>query len=121
MAEWRAGHITDFDDGGRRFLDVGGRDVVVLRHRDRYYALDNTCLHIGGPVGEGMVVAKVEAVLAEDKRLVGHRFSEHEIHLVCPWHGYEYDLATGELAGDRRRRLRTYPTQVRGEDVYVVA
>lgn len=120
LASCYAGHISEFDDGGRRLVDVRGREVVVLRHGDRYYALDNTCLHLGGPVGEGMVVGKVEAVLDADQRLVGHRFSDREIHIVCPWHGYEYDLDSGELAGDARRRLRTYATEVRGEGVFVL-
>ena len=48
------------------------------------------------------------------------RFSEHEIHIVCPWHGYEYDLATGECVGDRRLRLTKYPVVVRGDDLYAL-
>jgi len=50
----------------------------------------------------------------------GQRFSD-EVHFVCPWHGYEYDLKTGECAADRRLRLKTYQVVRRGEDIYVVA
>ena len=120
MSEWLAGRLSDFDDEQRRVLSADGREIVVFRRNDRFYALDNTCLHMGGPVGEGILIGKVEAVISEDKRFLGERFSEEEIHIVCPWHGWEYDIETGQCAGDRRRRLGRYETEVRGEDVYVI-
>ncbi|MPZ88914.1 MAG: Rieske 2Fe-2S domain-containing protein [Nitriliruptorales bacterium] len=119
MAEWFAGRISDFDHERRNTIEVNGREVVVLRNNGRFYALENNCLHMGGPVGEGMLMGKVEAVLTEDKRCLGDRFSEEEIHIVCPWHGWEYDIDTGEFAGDRKRRLRRYDVTTRGDEVYV--
>jgi len=121
MAEWLAGTVSDFEDNHRRILTVNNREIVVFEHKGGYYALDNTCLHMGGPVGEGLILGKVEAVLTQDKRWLGDRFSEDEFHLVCPWHGWEYDIETGECAGDKRKRLRKYKTEQRGDDVYVIA
>jgi nitrite reductase/ring-hydroxylating ferredoxin subunit len=43
------------------------------------------------------------------------------MHIVCPWHGWEYDLATGEFMGNRRWKLRKFETERRGDDVYVLA
>jgi nitrite reductase (NADH) small subunit len=40
---------------------------------------------------------------------------------VCPWHGYEYDIRTGEFVGDRRQKLRSYQVAQKGESVYVIA
>ena len=40
--------------------------------------------------------------------------------LVCPWHGYEYELQTGECVGDRRLRLKKFDVVRRGEDIFVV-
>jgi nitrite reductase/ring-hydroxylating ferredoxin subunit len=76
---------------------------------------------MGGPVGEGIILGKVEAVLDEQKRLVEERFSETELHLICPWHGWEYDVTTGVCAGDKRLRLKKYPVVERDGNVYVVA
>jgi nitrite reductase/ring-hydroxylating ferredoxin subunit len=42
------------------------------------------------------------------------------MHLVCPWHGWEYDLTTGENVADRRLLLRRYPVLIRNGDVYLV-
>lgn len=102
-------------------VTVEGREVVVFKHQEAFYAFENSCLHMGGPVGEGILVGKVEAVLTPDQRHVGDRFSEDEIHLVCPWHGWEYDIASGRCAGDRRRKLTKYDTVQHGGSVYVVA
>ena len=119
MAEVRVGTRSDFEDDRRVITTVNDREVVVFRHGDRYYALAATCLHMGGPVGEGILIGKVEAVLDDQKRQLGERFSETEIHLVCPWHGYEYDIATGECAANRKLRLRTYEVAERDGDVYL--
>ena len=51
----------------------------------------------------------------------GQRFASDQVHFVCPWHGYEYDLRTGECAADRRLKLKTYEVVRRGEDIYVRA
>jgi nitrite reductase/ring-hydroxylating ferredoxin subunit len=44
---------------------------------------------------------------------------ESRPHLVCPWHGWEYDLGTGEFSGDRRLRLRGFEVQIDRDQVYV--
>src|SRR5262249_30134206 len=95
MREWLAGRVSDFDAGDRQIVSIEDREVVVFRWADRFYALENDCLHMGGPVGEGLILGKVEAVLSDNKELVREVFSDTEIHLVCPWHGWEYDIETG--------------------------
>jgi nitrite reductase/ring-hydroxylating ferredoxin subunit len=114
------GTRADFADDGRRIVTARGFDIGVLLHAGRFYAYENRCVHQGGPVCEGRVLGKVEAVLGTDKSLLSERFSETELHLICPWHGYEYDLATGECAVDRRRRLRRFEVVEKGDEIYVV-
>jgi nitrite reductase/ring-hydroxylating ferredoxin subunit len=62
---------------------------------------------------------KVEPVLAEDQTLVGERFSDTEQHLVCPWHGWEYQLETGACVTVPSSKLKSYEVIPRGDDVYV--
>jgi nitrite reductase/ring-hydroxylating ferredoxin subunit len=114
------GHRNDFDDDGRRFVTVDGCEIGVLRHDDQFYAYENRCVHQGGPVCEGRILGRVEAILGEDKTMLGERFSTTETHLICPWHGYEYDLKTGECAVDRRLRLRRFDVIQKGDDIYVL-
>jgi nitrite reductase (NADH) small subunit len=119
--EIRAGSVDDFVDGRRVMLSIDGRDVFVFEREGRFYAFENRCRHMGGPVGEGMLIGKVEAILDENRAHVRDRFSTTEIHIACPWHGWEYDIETGECAANRRIRLRRFEAVQRGEDVYVVA
>jgi nitrite reductase/ring-hydroxylating ferredoxin subunit len=114
------GTRADFEADGRRIISVRGIDIGVLQYDGRFYAYENRCVHMGGPVCEGRILGKVETVLDDDKTVLGERFSEAEVHLICPWHGYEYDLATGECAVDRRLRLRRFDVVEKGDDIYVV-
>ncbi len=93
----------------------------MFRWEGEYFAYRNICAHQGGPACEGVMMHKVEDVLGPDRTFLGQRFSEREIHFVCPWHGFEYDLRTGECTADRRLKLRSYPVVVRDGEVYVVA
>jgi nitrite reductase/ring-hydroxylating ferredoxin subunit len=66
-----------------------------------------------------MVIAKVEDVIAPDRTHQGQRFSKDQIHFVCPWHGYEYDLKTGECVPDRKLRLKRFEVVEKGGEIYV--
>ncbi len=121
MAEWYAGQAEDFQDEVRVIVNVNGREVAVLKVDGVFHALANTCLHAGGPVGEGLVMGRVCAVLDQERRLVREEFSEDEMQIVCPWHGWAYDLATGAFAGDASLRLRKFSVKVGEEGVYVIA
>jgi nitrite reductase/ring-hydroxylating ferredoxin subunit len=114
------GTRADFEADGRRIISVRGIDIGVLQYDGQFYAYENRCVHMGGPVCEGRILGKVETVLDDDKTVLGERFSEAEVHLICPWHGYEYDLATGECAVDRRLRLRRFDVVEKGDDIYVL-
>jgi nitrite reductase/ring-hydroxylating ferredoxin subunit len=120
-SEIRVGHVSDLVDGQRLLVTLDGRDVFVFERDGRLHAFENMCRHMGGPVGEGNLIGKVEAVLDDNGALVRERFSTTEIHLVCPWHGWEYDIETGECAANRRIKLRRYEAVQRGEDIYVIA
>jgi len=121
MAEKLVGKASEFKDGDRRIVFHGDIEIGVFRHDGQFYAYSNTCLHQGGPACEGLIIAKVEEKLMPDKTSKGLYFSETETHFVCPWHGYEYDITTGEFVADRRQKLRKYQIVQKGDDVYVVA
>jgi len=116
-----AGRASDFANGQRAMVRIDDHDVFVFERNGRFYAYENVCPHMGGPVGEGMLIGKVEAVLDEDRAQVRERFSSDEIHIVCPWHGYEYDIETGRCAANPRMRLWKFETIEREGEVYVIA
>jgi nitrite reductase/ring-hydroxylating ferredoxin subunit len=93
----------------------------VFHHEGAFYAYSNTCLHSGGPACEGLLMPRVVDIIAEDRTYQGQDFDESEMHFVCPWHGWEYDIKTGQSIGDRRQVLRKYEVVERGDDVFVIA
>jgi nitrite reductase/ring-hydroxylating ferredoxin subunit len=120
MAELLVGKISDFRENDHLVVTQGDLEIGVIHRDGNYYAYRNLCVHQGGPACEGIIMAKVEDVMWEDKTTHGQRFSEDEIHFVCPWHGFEYDLKTGEAVADRRKKLRSYDVVKKGDSVYVI-
>lgn len=121
-ARIRVAAVGEIAVGERRIIPVDGYEIGVFRvSDDSFVAYRNVCLHQGGPVCEGRLFPRMTAVVTDDGRLVAERYDTTEPHLVCPWHGWEYDLRTGEFCGDRTRRLKAYPVEIVGEDVYVIA
>jgi nitrite reductase/ring-hydroxylating ferredoxin subunit len=79
---------------------AGNHDVALVRAGGKLVALANRCLHRGGPMGEGEVDSDANTI-------------------ACPWHGWEYDLATGKATFNPAARLDTYPVEVVGADIQV--
>jgi nitrite reductase/ring-hydroxylating ferredoxin subunit len=121
MAEKFVAKLSEFQDGDRRIVFLGDNEIGVFRHEGAFYAYSNFCLHQGGPACEGLTIAKVEERLRPDQTSMGLFFSADEMHFVCPWHGMEYDMKTGECVSDRKMKLKKYKIVQKGDDVYVVA
>jgi nitrite reductase/ring-hydroxylating ferredoxin subunit len=119
MPEVFVAKIADIPDGERKIVQHGAHDIGVFHWEGQFYAYANMCLHQGGPACEGLIMHQVEDVIGPDKTWVGQKFSDSQVNFVCPWHGYEYDLKTGECAADRRLRLKKYNVVRRGDDIFV--
>ena len=84
--------------GEAKEFEVGSKTICVANVNGACTAIDNVCLHMGGPLGQGYI---------ENGKV------------VCPWHGWEYDPATGALEGDPKTRIDVYPIKVENGDVLV--
>ena len=99
MSEVRAASLAEVVPGQPLRVVLNGTSVVLVRVGEQVYALGETCAHQGGPLGEGT--------------LSGTR-------LVCPWHGWMYDVRTGVCAlPTRGRPVPSYPARVDAGDVWV--
>ena len=119
MAKVSFGTVASFDGQTHRVMEIGGVEVAVFNLDGDFVAYENHCPHMGGPVCQGKIMPKVEEHLAADKTSLGMGFSKTEKHIVCPWHGYEFNLRTGQHPGNPRYRLRKLHVQVEGGDIYV--
>jgi nitrite reductase (NADH) small subunit len=95
----RVAALAEVPPGQPRLVDAGGTRMVLVRIGDRVHALGDVCAHKGGPLAEG--------------KLSGTR-------LACPWHGWMYDVRTGQcLFPGRGGAVASYPVRVEGDDVWV--
>lgn len=120
MAEVFVGSESDFEERDRKIIAQGDHEIGVFRVDGEFFAYENNCVHQGGPVCQGKILNRVVEVLGEDKTSQGLKFSEEDVHIVCPWHGYEYNLKTGRHPGDKNVRLKPYDVKVRDGEVYVI-
>jgi nitrite reductase/ring-hydroxylating ferredoxin subunit len=120
MPEYYVAKVSEMQNGDRRIVVAGQNEIGVFQMDDVYYAYSNYCVHSGGPACEGLMINRVVDIIAPDRTYQGQTFSD-EVHFVCPWHGYEYDLKTGECVGDRALKLRKFEVVHRGDDIYVLA
>jgi nitrite reductase/ring-hydroxylating ferredoxin subunit len=120
MPECFVAKATEMQDGDRRIVVAGAAEIGVFYKDGAYFAYSNFCVHSGGPACEGLMINRVVDVIAADRTYQGQTFSD-DVHFVCPWHGYEYELKTGECVGDRKLRLKKFDVVQRGDDIFVVA
>ena len=120
MAEWFVAKASELPEGDRRIVTAGTNEIGVFHQGGAYYAYSNYCVHSGGPACEGILINQVVDLIAPDRTYQGQTFSD-EVHFVCPWHGYEYELTTGQCVGDRKLKLKKFEVVRRGDDLYVVA
>jgi nitrite reductase/ring-hydroxylating ferredoxin subunit len=106
-------------EGGRFVVDVGATTVGVFRFKGHLYAYDNVCAHSGGPVCQGRLISRVTEVLDSEQRSTGLDFDTDDLHVVCPWHGFEYSVATGSHPGKPQIKLRSFPVEEQEGTVYV--
>jgi nitrite reductase (NADH) small subunit len=94
----QAAKIAEIPAGTIRELQLAGKAVAIANVAGKFYAINNTCLHRGGPLGQGSLQDRV---------------------VTCPWHGWEYDVTTGKLLQNPSMGVACYPTEVRGDEVFV--
>ena len=106
MREVNIGSVSEFEDPGRKIFGFEGFEVAVFKLDGEFFAYLNLCPHMGGPACQGKMIAKVEEIIADDRTSKGMAFSKTKMHVICPWHGYEFDIRTGVHPGNTRARLR---------------
>jgi nitrite reductase (NADH) small subunit len=118
---YRVCAIDEIADGSGVLADIGDREIGVFKYKGELHAYDNRCIHMGGPVCTGEILGATRVTLDDGKRITGVRLDEDQMRLICPWHGWEYDLATGEVAHNPKIRLRRFEVTVEDGVVYVDA
>lgn len=88
----------ELEPGKGRSIQMAGKALAVFNVGGNYHALDDTCPHLGGPLGDGGVDGCVVA---------------------CPWHGWVYDIATGKCKTNPKVSVKVHPVKSEGDDLLV--
>ena len=112
----RAGAVEDFEPNRFRILELGGREVGVVKTERGFFAVLNRCPHQHAAICEGLLTTGTMHATRPHEYVYSHE----EIVLACPWHRWEFDLETGRTVGNvSKKRLAKYPVEVIDGVVYV--
>ncbi|WP_218612044.1 Rieske (2Fe-2S) protein [Pseudonocardia sp. KRD291] len=99
--------VDELAPGEHRVVQVGKRSIGVFRVGDEFFALADHCPHQGGPLCRGRVAAAPTSGLPGEFGMADGAF------VACPWHGWEYDVTTGQsYFGPGEAPVRSYPVSV---------
>ncbi|MFY9557960.1 MAG: Rieske (2Fe-2S) protein [Blastocatellia bacterium] len=94
----RVGSVSDLPAGQAMIVEIDGRSIAIFNVDGQFYALDNTCVHRGGPLGEGFV-------------------DRNNLTVQCPWHGWIYSLATGASPINSMAKVEKFDVRVEGDEI----
>jgi nitrite reductase (NADH) small subunit/3-phenylpropionate/trans-cinnamate dioxygenase ferredoxin subunit len=94
----RVASKKEIPKGEGRMFEVDGRQVAIFNAAGKFYAIDNTCEHQGGPLAEGELDGSI---------------------VTCPWHGWMYDVTTGQSPDDPDTCVARFEVKLDGDDVLI--
>jgi nitrite reductase/ring-hydroxylating ferredoxin subunit len=98
MAFERTAKTDEVPPGMIREFQLDGQTIALANVNGKLFAINNVCLHRGGPLGEGKMSGNV---------------------VTCPWHGWQYNVTNGAVVANPGVAVETYPVEVRGNDIFV--
>lgn len=100
MDKWqKVANLTDLKPGDCLSVEAAGAGIALFNVNGTIYALDNTCPHAGGPLGEGLLEGDI---------------------VECPWHGWRYDVKTGERLENHDFKVACYQVHVVDNEIRVI-
>ncbi len=98
MAFVRVAGTSEIPAGTIKECAVGTAVIALANVGGTFHAISNTCLHRGGPLGQGLLEGAV---------------------VTCPWHGWQFDVRTGKTVQNTDFGVTCYAVEVKGEDIFV--
>jgi len=91
--------VDEIPPGRAKLIEVAGNEIAVFNINGEFYAIDNSCTHVGGPLCEGEISGA---------------------EVTCPWHGATFDLTNGRALGPPAfEPVNSYPVRVDGSDIHI--
>jgi len=90
---------SEVEPGAAKVVQANGREVAIFNVDGEFYAIDNVCIHKGGPLGEGMIEGEV---------------------VTCPWHSWRFNVKTGACLANPMAKVKTYPIKVEDGEIKLI-
>jgi len=94
----KVGKVSDLVPGKGLVVQVQGMRLALFNCDGVFYAIKNTCPHMGGELGEGLLTGDI---------------------VTCPWHGWRFNVRTGKNPEADVVGVRTYEVRVEGEEIFI--
>jgi len=119
MTEHVVGDADEVGEGERIVTELEGREIAVFNLGDEFRAYLNWCAHQGGPICEGNLTGTVEASYDRESGETSLEWAREDDVLMCPWHGWEYDVTSGDCLSRQSVQLPEYPVEERDGQLVV--
>ncbi|MDQ0218151.1 Rieske (2Fe-2S) protein [Peribacillus cavernae] len=114
MTSFFVGKASEIPEGEKKIVVANGRSIGVYNIEGQFFAIRNTCPHQGAALCTGITTAFINSSGP------GNFVHEREGEIVrCPWHQWEFDIKTGHMIVDPKKRTKSYDVTVERFDVSV--
>jgi nitrite reductase (NADH) small subunit len=94
----KVANVNDVEEGRGKVVEANNRVIALFKKNGSFYALDNSCKHEGGPLGEGELEGDM---------------------VVCPWHQWKYSIKTGNNTAMPNIKIDTFKVKIEGDSVLI--
>ncbi len=98
MAFQKIAATSELAPGSSKMVTVEGREIALFHVDGKFFAIENSCAHRGGPLAEGAIEGCI---------------------VTCPWHGYKFDVASGKSISHPLSSVGCFTVKVEGQDIWV--
>lgn len=94
--------LSELPSGQAKYVQVNGKEVGIFNANGKLFAINNICIHAGGRLNEGYIDCE-------------------KAQVVCPWHAWNFDLATGKCISHPRQDIFAdiYTVKIQNDEVFV--
>lgn len=94
----KVANVKDIAQGTSKYVEAAGKKMAIFNVGGEFFAISNTCGHAGGPLADGSLAGEV---------------------VTCSWHGFEFDVKTGECLTNPSLGIEKYKVIVENDEVFV--
>lgn len=98
MPKVKVANTKEIQEGRSKLVTTNGKEIVLFKVNNQFFAMDNTCLHVGGSLAEGEI---------------------ENNQVTCPLHGWQYDIKSGQNTMPGMGKLNSYKVEVQGEEIFI--